>query len=107
MRDLILGLLVLKLELAASRTERLVERKPATRSLSAGHFKINIPIWVDGLSGGALSEFLQRSGPNVQKMVGAGVGDNAVPNDGRVCRVVGAGPVGGDVDEEVLCVPGE
>lgn len=40
-------------------------------------------------------------------MVGAGVGDDAVPDDGRVCGFVGAGPVGGDVDEEVLCVPGE
>lgn len=40
-------------------------------------------------------------------MVGAGVADDAVPDDGRVCGVVGAGPVGGNVDEEVLCVPGE
>lgn len=40
-------------------------------------------------------------------MVGAGIADNAVPDDGRVGGVVGAGPVGGNVDKEVLCVPGE
>lgn len=42
-------------------------------------------------------------------MVGAGVGNDAVPDDGRVCAVVAsaARPVGSDVDKEVLGVPGE
>lgn len=40
-------------------------------------------------------------------MVGAGVGDDAVPDDGGVVGVAGPAPVGGDVDEELLCVPCE
>ena len=40
-------------------------------------------------------------------MVGAGVGDDAVPDDGGVVGIVGPGPVCGDVYEELLGVPCE
>lgn len=69
----------------------------------------NIPARVNGFADGALSELLERGGSNVQQVVGAGVGNDAVPDDGRVCAVVAsaARPVGSDVDKEVLGVPGE
>lgn len=81
MRNLVFGFLVLELELA-----------------TAG---------VNGLSGGAPPQLLERGRTNVEEMVGAGVGDDGVPNDGRIGCIVRAGPVGGDEDKEVLGVPSE
>jgi hypothetical protein len=40
-------------------------------------------------------------------VVGARVGDDGVPDDSLVGGIARAGPLGGDVDEELLSVPCE
>ena len=45
------------------------------------------PAGIDGLAGGAADEFLHGDGADVLQVVGAGVRDDAVPDDGLVCGV--------------------
>ena len=69
----------------------------------------SLPVGVNALAGRALLDLLQGGGPNVQKVVGAGVGDDAVPDDSDVgvVGVIGIGPLGGHVDKDLLGVPCE
>lgn len=77
-----------------------------------------VPVWVYALAGGALAQLLQRRGADVGQVVGARARDDGVPDDGLVRLVRAAatayaraggerGPLGRDVDEELLRVPGE
>lgn len=67
------------------------------------------PAGVNLLARGASLELLHGNGPNVLEVVGARVGDDGVPDDGRVGRVSagGRGPVSRDVDKDLLGVPRE
>jgi hypothetical protein len=38
-------------------------------------------------------------------MVGAGVGDNFIPDDSLIGRIVGARPLGSDIDKNLLGIP--
>lgn len=75
-----------------------------------------VPVWVYAPAGGALAQLLQRRGADIGQVVGAWARDDGVPDDGLVRLVRAAvaytrardhGPLGRDVDEELLRVPGE
>lgn len=72
-----------------------------------------VPVRIYALAGGALAQLLERGGADVGQVVGARARDDGVPDDGLVGLVGrsagdgGGGPLGGDVDEELLGVPGE
>lgn len=67
------------------------------------------PARIYALARGALAQLLQRRGAQVAQVVGARARDDAVPDDGLVglVRAGGGGPLGRDVDEELLGVPRE
>jgi hypothetical protein len=69
--------------------------------------KTNSPAGIDSLALGTALELLHGHGADVLEMVGAGVGNDGVPDDSLIGVVVGAGPFGGHVDEELLGVPCE
>lgn len=66
-----------------------------------------VPVRIYALAGGALAQLLQRRGADVGQVVGARARDDGVPDDGLIRLVRAAGPLGRDVDEELLRVPGE
>ncbi len=76
---------------------------------------VNKPVGIDALAGRAADELLHGDGPDVLQVVGAGVGDDAVPDDGLVRGVGrrpvraggGGGPLGRHVDKHLLRVPRE
>ena len=67
----------------------------------------SLPLWCNSLALCAPLELLHGYGPNILEVVCAGVRDDGVPDDGLVGVIVGRGPLGGDVDEELLGVPCE
>lgn len=66
-----------------------------------------LPAGVNGLALGAPLELSHGDGANVLQVVGGGAGDDVVPDNGGVGGVLGGRPLGGDIDEDVLGVPGE
>lgn len=67
----------------------------------------NIPARVNRLALSASLQLLHSNGPDTLQVVGARVRNDGIPNDGFVGRVIDAGPLGGDVDEDLLGVPCE
>ena len=72
---------------------------------------VDAPAGINALPRRALLELLERDGPQVAEVVGAGARDDLVPDDG-LARAVGVlaariGPLGRDVDKDLLGVPGE
>lgn len=73
---------------------------------------MGLPAGINALPRGAPLQLLHGRGPDVGEVVGAGRRDDGVPDDGAVGGLgalggVGVGPLGRDVDEELLRVPGE
>lgn len=68
---------------------------------------IRIPARVDALALGAALELLHGDRANVLEVVGARVGDDGIPDDGRVGHIVGSRPFGSNIDEDLLRVPVE
>ena len=70
----------------------------------------DVPAGINALARGTLAKLLERRRAVVSEVVGRGRRDDGVPDDGLVGRRVGVGggrPFGGDVDEDLLGIPGE
>ena len=105
MGDLVLGLLVFELEdTPRGGGQSAIERKRGLFALQG-----IVPAGVNSLALRALLELLHGDRPNVFQVVSAGIRDNAIPDDGRVGRILAwcARPLGRDVYEELLGVPRE
>lgn len=73
--------------------------------------KQDSPAGIYGLARRALPEFLKRRRAIVAQVVARRRGDDRVPNDSLVGRILGGstggGPLGGHIDEHLLGVPGK
>ena len=99
MGNLILGFLVLESNESTEQSVRLCN--------CGSNVYIDLPIGVNGLSFSAALELLHSNRSNVLEMIGTGACNDLVPDDSLVCRVVGAGPLGSDIDKDLLGVPCE
>lgn len=72
-----------------------------------GEGEANIPAAVDGFAFCAGHQLFHGTGAYVLEVIGAGARDDGIPNDRGISDIFAGRPLGGDVYEDLLCIPGE